>query len=73
MAKVKIIQAWHSRLHSIISTLDHTSGATPGQMLKADANGLPIDAGNTNAQVVAAVALAHDEAASIKWAFLLGG
>jgi hypothetical protein len=49
----------HARLHSITSTLDHTSGATPGQILKADANGLPVDAANTDAQVAVAVAAAH--------------
>jgi hypothetical protein len=49
----------HNRLHSITSALDHTSGATPGQILKADANGLPIDAANSDLQVAATVALAH--------------
>ena len=34
----------HTRLHSIISALDHTSNATPGYVLMADANGLPVDA-----------------------------
>jgi hypothetical protein len=37
----------------------HTSGATPGQILQANANGLPVDATNTDAQVAATVALAH--------------
>jgi hypothetical protein len=35
----------HARLHSIISTNDHTSAATPGYLLKSDANGLPVEAG----------------------------
>ena len=33
----------HSRKHSIVSSVDHTSTATSGQLLKADANGLPVD------------------------------
>ncbi|MHC1591769.1 MAG: autotransporter outer membrane beta-barrel domain-containing protein [Candidatus Helarchaeales archaeon] len=51
----------HSRQHSITSTSDHTSGATPGQILKADANGLPVDATNTDAEVSDAVAKKHDQ------------
>ena len=54
----------HTRLHSIIDTLDHSSTATSGRMLKANANGLPVDATNTDAQVSTAVtdshAAAHD-------------
>lgn len=45
----------HARSHAITGTSDHTSTATPGQMLKADASGLPIDATNTDAAVAAAV------------------
>jgi FlaG/FlaF family flagellin (archaellin) len=37
----------------------HTSGATPGQILQADANGLPVDATNTDAEVDAAVGASH--------------
>ena len=33
----------------------HTSGATPGQVLQADGNGLPVDASNTNSDVADAV------------------
>ena len=33
----------------------HTSGATPGQVLQADANGNPVDATNTDAEVADAV------------------
>ena len=54
----------HARQHVITSALDHTSTATPGQILKADANGLPINATNTDAQVSAAVGvtgLAHNQ------------
>ena len=49
----------HTRQHSITQTLDHTSTATPGKILKADANGLPVDATNTDAQVSAAVTASH--------------
>jgi hypothetical protein len=35
----------HAKKHSIQSILDHTSTATPGQFLKADAAGLPVDSG----------------------------
>jgi len=37
----------------------HTSTATPGQVLQADANGLPVDATNTDAEVDAAVGASH--------------
>lgn len=47
--------AAHAQQHAITSTSDHTSTATAAQMLKADANGLPVDASNTDAQVVSAV------------------
>ena len=33
----------HARQHSLQSTSDHTSEATPGALLKADANGLPVN------------------------------
>lgn len=52
----------HTRLHSIVDTLDHSSAATPGQILKANANGLPVDATNTDVQVAATVAAAHSNA-----------
>jgi hypothetical protein len=52
----------HARQHAITSTADHTSAATPGQMLKADANGLPIDASNTDTEVTSAVSLKHSNA-----------
>ena len=38
----------------------HTSTATPAQLLQADANGLPVDATNTDADVAAAVGASHD-------------
>ncbi len=49
----------HVRQHSITQTLDHTSTATSGKMLKADANGLPVDATNTDTDVASAVSLKH--------------
>jgi hypothetical protein len=49
----------HTRSHAITATADHTSSATSGQMLKADANGLPVNATNTDAQVSAAVTASH--------------
>ena len=57
-------QSWaatyaHDRLHAITSALDHTSTATPGRMLKADANGLPVNATNTDPEVAAAVTFAQ--------------
>ena len=55
----------HARLHSIIDTLDHSSTATSGQMLKANADGLPVDATNTDAQVSAAVTASHARAHTI--------
>jgi hypothetical protein len=45
----------HARQHDITDTDDHTSTATPGQILQADANGLPVDATNTDAEVADAV------------------
>jgi len=51
--------ASHARQHSVTSTSDHTSAATAGQMLKADANGLPVDATNTDIAVAAAVTASH--------------
>lgn len=51
--------ASHARQHAITSTSDHTSSATSGKMLKADASGLPIDATNTDTDVASAVSLKH--------------
>jgi len=51
----------HDRQHSITSTSDHTSTATNGKILKANANGLPVDATNTDAEVAAAVAASHTQ------------
>ncbi len=49
----------HARSHAITGTSDHTSSATSGKMLKADASGLPIDASNTDTEVASAVSLKH--------------
>lgn len=49
----------HAQQHAITSTSDHTSTATAGQILKADANGLPVDATNTDTDVASAVSLKH--------------
>lgn len=37
------VSAAHARSHSITGTSDHTSTATAGKVLKADANGLPVE------------------------------
>ncbi len=49
----------HTRQHAITSTSDHTSAATSGKILKADANGLPVDATNTDTDVADAVTKKH--------------
>jgi len=53
------IITFHAQSHAITSTADHTSSATSGKMLKADANGLPIDATNTDTDVADAVTKKH--------------
>ena len=51
----------HDRLHSITSTSDHSSSATSGKMLKADSNGLPVNATNTDTEVSDAVTKKHTQ------------
>jgi hypothetical protein len=51
----------HDRLHSITSTSDHSSSATSGKMLKADGNGLPVNATNTDTEVSDAVTKKHTQ------------
>ena len=51
----------HGRQHSITSTSDHTSTATSGKILKANANGLPEDATNTDTDVADAVTKKHSQ------------
>jgi len=55
----------HARQHSVISTSDHTSTATSGKILKANANGLPVDATNTDTELSTAVTKTHDKQHSI--------
>ena len=45
--------------HGIADATKHTSAATNGKMLKANANGLPVDASNTDADVDDAVTKKH--------------
>lgn len=54
-----IISKQHDKSHSIVSTGDHSSAATEDQILMADANGLPVDATNTDAEVADAVTKKH--------------
>ncbi|GAI25301.1 unnamed protein product, partial [marine sediment metagenome] len=53
--------AKHAKQHAITTAADHTSTATPAQILKADANGLPVDATNTDAEVSDAVTKKHSQ------------
>jgi len=57
--KTEVNGLLHTQQHAITTTADHTSTATPGQVLKADANGLPVDASNTDTDVASAVSLKH--------------
>lgn len=51
----------HNKKHLIADSADHDGSAnTPNQMIKADANGLPIDASNTDTEVSSAVTKSHD-------------
>lgn len=49
----------HAKSHGIASSTDHTSAITSGKMIKADANGLPAEATNTDAEVAAACSANH--------------
>jgi hypothetical protein len=51
----------HDQQHAITSGSDHTSTATDGQILKADSNGLPVDATNTDTEVSDAVTKKHTQ------------
>ena len=51
----------HNQQHAVNSTADHTSAITSDKMIKADANGLPAEATNTDAQVADAVTRAHTQ------------
>jgi roadblock/LC7 domain-containing protein len=52
----------HNKKHDIASTDNHDSLAAPNNLLQADANGNPVDATNTNAQVSAAITASHARA-----------
>ena len=41
----------HARVHDLANAQDHTSSATSGQLLIADANGLPTDGSNTDTEI----------------------
>lgn len=56
-----VVQASHLQKHSLISSDDHTSTATSGKILKANTDGLPVDATNTDAEVSSAVSLSHTQ------------
>jgi len=47
--------------HGIADNTKHSSAATSGKMLKADANGLPADATNTDTDVADAVTKRHSQ------------
>lgn len=49
----------HTRLHALDSALDHSSTIDEGYLMKGDANGLPSQATNTDAEVAAAVSASH--------------
>jgi hypothetical protein len=49
----------HPRLHALDSTIDHSSTIDEGYLMKGDANGLPAQATNTDAEVAAAVSASH--------------
>lgn len=51
----------HDRQHAMTSTDDHTSEATENQILKANSDGLPVDATNTDAEVADAVSKKHTQ------------
>lgn len=55
----------HVRSHSITSTSDHTSSATPTRVLIADANGLPVSGTNTNTEIASAVSNTHSRSHAI--------
>lgn len=49
----------HTRSHTLVSTSDHTSAVTVNKHFKADANGLPVEGSNTDAEIAAAVSATH--------------
>jgi hypothetical protein len=63
----------HDRQHAITSTSDHSSSATSGRMLKADANGLPVNATNTDTEVADAVDKKHSKVITLTFIIDGGG
>ncbi len=51
----------HPRKHSLDNVNDHESTITAGKMMKANVNGLPEEATNTDTQVSNAVSKSHDQ------------
>lgn len=51
----------HPQQHAITSASDHTSAASEGYVLKADANGLPVSGTNTDDEIAAAVTASHTQ------------
>jgi len=49
----------HARSHSLVSSNDHTSAVAANKHFKADANGLPVEASNTDAEISGAVSASH--------------
>jgi hypothetical protein len=76
-SKLNLNYATHARQHAITTTADHTSGATSGKLLKADANGLPIDASNTDTQLANTIRQFTPQTltdqAAIDWDLAAGG
>jgi hypothetical protein len=63
----------HDRQHGIATTADHTSAITAGKMVKADANGLPAEATNTDTEVADAVTKKHSKVISLTFIIDGGG
>jgi hypothetical protein len=76
-SKLNLNYATHARQHAITATADHTSGATSGKLMKADANGLPVDATNTDTQLANTVRQFTPQTltdqAAIDWDLAAGG
>jgi len=55
----------HDRRHGIGSTSDHSSSITPGKLFKANNDGLPVEATNSDSEVADTVGKKHDRLHSI--------
>lgn len=64
-------------LHDLADPDAHTSSLPPGQLIQADANGLPVDATNTDAEVADVVSASTPQTltdqAAIDWDLAAGG